>query len=98
MVDAIDLGRQGLGWRGRSLSTEWLRELERMRKLGITVELTEHGYFQTAAEAIEHPDYGALLDRWLARPERQREEFANRYADNARDVVLRYLDTSAASP
>lgn len=52
---------------------------------------------QTAAEAVEHPHYGARIDYWCARSEREREEFADRYADHAEQVILRHLDTHAPS-
>jgi hypothetical protein len=42
----------------------------------------------TAAAAVHHPGYDAVFDRWRMRPEREFEEFADRYADEARDIVL----------
>ena len=50
---------------------------------------------ETVAEAITHPAYRDLMDRWYARPEREREEFAHSYAAWAQGPVLRYLDELA---
>jgi hypothetical protein len=45
-----------------------------------------------ASEAIDHPGYKDLLDRWYGRPHRQREEFADRYADEVERVVVGQID------
>jgi hypothetical protein len=44
-------------------------------------------------EARNHPSYESLLDNWDRRPEREPEEFADRYADEAQHVVLDHLNT-----
>jgi hypothetical protein len=45
----------------------------------------------TAAEAVAHPGYRERLERWSARPHREAEEFANRYADSVQDAIEEYV-------
>ena len=46
----------------------------------------------SGAEAVDHPRYEALIDRWCARPEQEREEFAFRYAVPLQERLLAWLE------
>jgi hypothetical protein len=54
--------------------------------------LHEIGHWFDWLEKVETPsahgeDFSAVLDRYFARPQNEREAFAHRYADNLRDIL-----------
>jgi hypothetical protein len=50
-----------------------------------------------AAEAETHPDYPALIERWRSRPWRERERFADAYADAHQAAAIRARAASDAA-
>jgi hypothetical protein len=63
----------------------WQRERTLPHEVGHWVDFRRrvlaHTGRENVADAVEHPDYDLLLGRWGRRPHRERERFANAYAD-----------------
>jgi hypothetical protein len=47
----------------------------------------------TVADALAHPQYEEIAARWWARPQREREQFADRYADAAEPAISALIET-----
>jgi hypothetical protein len=48
----------------------------------------------TAWDAHHHDSYNDLAERWRQRPERECEQYANRYADEVQNIIEGILDSS----
>lgn len=52
----------------------------------------------TVTDVLADPRYEELAERWLARPERERERFADRYADVAEPAISALIEVERGQP